>query len=103
MKKEEIHYHRNTLEVLHEEYMCETLTECSKRSFSQYVPDNILKPIPEDWGTNLCKMCLNPELKVEGFKNSNVTLEWLLSLTNEELQDFEKHLSQNHLIMYKEW
>ena len=48
-------------------------------------------------------MCLNPELKVEGLKDSHFTLEWLLSLIDEELQDFEKCLSTNHLITYKEW
>ena len=73
------------------------------RRFSRYVPDNILKPKPEDWGTGLCKVCLNPELKVEVLKDSNVTIEWLLSHTNEELQDFEKSLSTNHLITCKEW
>ena len=73
------------------------------RRFSRYVPDNILKPKPEDWGTGLCKVCLNPELKVEVLKDSNVTIEWLLSHTNEELQDFEKSLSTNHLITCKGW
>ena len=55
--------------------MCETLTEYSVYSFSPYVPDNILQPKPEDRGTSLCKVCRNPELKVEGLKDSNVTLE----------------------------
>ena len=96
-------YRRGTIEVLHEKFMCETMTECSTSRFSRYVPENILQPTPQDWGTSLCKVCLNPELKVEGLKNSNVTVDWLLSLTNKELKELEKQFSTDSLITYKEW
>ena len=102
-KKEGIHYRRETTEVLHKKFMCETMIECSARSFGRYVPENILKPKPEDWGTSLCKVCLNPQLKVEGLKNSNVTVDWLLSLTNKEFKKCEKQFSTDSLITYKEW
>ena len=101
-KKEGIRYRRDTIEVLHKNLMCETIIECSACSFSRYVPENILKPKLEGWGTGLCKVCLNPELKVEGLKNSNVTVDWLLSLTNKELKEYEKQFSTDSLITYKE-
>ena len=85
-KKEGIRYWRDTIEVLHEKFMCETMIECSEHSFSRYIPENILKPKPEDWGTSVCKVCLNPQVKVEGLKNSNVTVNRLVSLTNKELK-----------------
>ena len=78
--------------------MCETMIECSARSFGWYVAENILKPKPEDWGTSLCKVFLNPQLKVEGLKNSNVTVDWLLSLTNKLLNEFKKQFSTDTLI-----
>ena len=36
-------------------------------------------------------------------KNSNVTVNWFLSLTNKELKEFEKQFSTDSLITYKEW
>ena len=36
-------------------------------------------------------------------KNSNVTVNWFLSLTNKELKEFEKQFSADSLITYKEW
>ena len=62
-KKEGIRYRRDIIEVLHEKFMCEAMIECSARSFGRYVPENIPKPKPEDWGTSLCKVCLNPQLR----------------------------------------
>ena len=75
----------------------------SARSFGRYVTENILQPKLEDWGTSICKECLNPQLKVEGLKNSNVTVDWLLTLTNKELKEFEKQFSIDSLTTYKEW
>ena len=53
--KEGVRYRRDTLEVLREKFMCETMIECSERSFGRYVPDNILKPKPEDWAPAFAK------------------------------------------------
>ena len=44
-----------------------------------------------------------PESSTEGLKNSNVTVNWFLSLTNKELKEFEKQFSTDSLITYKEW
>ena len=49
--------------------------EISYSQFCCYVPENI-KPKPEDWGTCLCLICMNPEFKLSCIKKtlSNVTL-----------------------------
>ena len=79
------------------------------RNFCRYVPEQIKKPKPQDWGTSLCKICLNPELKVEGLKSSNVecstdvSVESLISLNNEERKEFTKKMSKKKLVTYKEW
>lgn len=55
------------------------MTECSAHSFSCYVT-NILQQKPDDQDTRLCKVWLNPEVKVEELKYIGVTLQWLLSM-----------------------
>ena len=46
-KKEGVRYRRDTIEVLPEKFMSETMIECSARSFGRYVPENIY------WSQNL--------------------------------------------------
>ena len=106
--KEHIRYWRDTLKVLHHKFICEEDVDCSYRSFCRYVPDMIKKPKPEDWGTSLCKTCLNPELKLDGLKASSddlsdVTLEGLLALPSNEYPELCKRFEGNTLITYKEW
>ena len=40
-------------------------------TFTCHVPDNIIKPKPEDWGTFLCQTCLTPELKLSATKQQS--------------------------------
>ena len=106
--KETIRYRRDTLEVLYHKFLCEEMVECSYRSFCRYVPDTIKKPKPEDWGTSLCKTCLNPELKLEGLKGSSLdssgmTLEALLQLPSSDYPGLRKRFEGNALVTYKEW
>ena len=70
--KEGVCYRRDTLEVLHEKFMWEEMVECHYSTFTHNIPQNIRKPKPEDWGTSLCKTCLNPELKMEALLSSSV-------------------------------
>ena len=91
-KKENVHYRKDTLEVLHEKLMAEENIDGSYCHSCHYIPEEIVKPGPEDWGTSLCKTCLNPELKVEALKTSNdnetgVTIDWLLSLNKKEQKE----------------
>ena len=79
------------------------MVDCSARTFGRYIPSNIVKPKPQDWGTSLCKTCLNPELKVECLRDPGVNLEWLLGLDKEQLKGFSEKHSTHELITYQEW
>ena len=85
-KKEGVHYHRDTIELLHEKFLAEAMVECSLNTFARYLLKNVVEPKPEDWGTSLCKMCLNPELKIEALRDPEVKLETLLSLDDAQLK-----------------
>ena len=43
---------------------CE-LSSCSYETFTRNAPFNVRKPSASDWGTCLCAIYLNPELKLE--------------------------------------
>ena len=58
-KKEGVRYRRDTIEVLHEKFMGETMIECSLHSFGRYVPSNILKSKLGDWGFVKCVSILS--------------------------------------------
>ncbi|CAF4541901.1 unnamed protein product [Didymodactylos carnosus] len=60
-----IRYRLHNLNVLHEQFQAETGTSCSYSMFCQYIPPNIKKPNVNDWGTCLCMLCLNPQMKLE--------------------------------------
>ena len=102
--KKGVHYRRDTIEILHEKFLAEAMAECSISTFAWYLPKNVVKPKPEDWGTSLCETCLNPELKIEGLRDPEVKLETLLSLDDAQLKKWsEKFKDNNNLITYKEW
>ncbi|CAL4091766.1 unnamed protein product [Meganyctiphanes norvegica] len=66
--KKGIRYRLMTLEDLHQKFVVDEELECSYPQFTRHVPGYIIKPKPEDWGTCLCKTCLNPELKLAVIK-----------------------------------
>jgi len=61
--KKGIRYRLASLQELHQRFQVDGSIECSYAQFTRYVPEHIVKPKPEDWGT-----CLNPELKLESIK-----------------------------------
>ena len=73
--------------------------ECSISNFACYIPKNVVKPRPDDWGTSLCKICLNPELKVEPLKDSEINLEVLLSLEDIQLKSWSDQLKNNNKLI----
>ena len=104
IKKEGACYRRDTIEILHKKFLAEAKFECSLSTFARYLPKNVVKPKPEDWGASLCKTCLNPELKIEALRDPEVKLETLLSLDDAQLKKWsEKSKDNNNLITYKEW
>ena len=75
--KKGLRYRLLSLKDLHLKFSLELSDiECSYETFTRFIPEIIIKPKPEDWGTCLCMTCLNPELKLEAIKRtiSNVTL-----------------------------
>ena len=68
-------YRLSSLELLHLTFLseCDSVDdEISYPHFTKVVPENIIKPKPESWGTCLCMPCINTELKVSAV-NKNVT------------------------------
>ena len=61
----QIRWRLGYLNTLHSKFIAESEFECSYQHFARYVPFHIRKSDASDWGTCLCKPCINPELKVE--------------------------------------
>ena len=107
--KKGLRYHLLSLTDLHEKFITDEDEECSFSQFTRYVPKNIIKPKPEDWGTCLCATCLNPELKLECVKRrlSNITIS-MNDLTDNgkqtDVEDmFEQIKDSNVNYEYLEW
>ncbi|CAF1396719.1 unnamed protein product [Rotaria sordida] len=60
-----IRYRLHNLNILHEQFQAETGASISYSTFSNYVPIHVKKPSLSDWGTCLCSVCLNPQIKLE--------------------------------------
>ena len=68
--KTHLRYRLDFLSVLHQKFVAESNHECSFAQFCRLIPENIVKPKPTDWGTNLCMTCINPQLMLEGLKRA---------------------------------
>ena len=62
-EKKQIRWRFGHLSTLHKKFVAE-ITECSYSMFTRYVPEHNKKPNATDWGTCMCKTCLNPEMKL---------------------------------------
>ena len=89
-------YHRDTIEVLHKMFLAEAMVEFLLSTFAWYLPKNVVKPKPEDWGTSLCKTCLNSELKIETLRDPEVKLETLLFLDDAQLKRCSEKFKDNN-------
>ena len=104
IKKEGVRYRRYTIEILHQKFLADVIIECSISNFAGYMSKNVVKPRPMDRGTSLCKICLNPKLKVEALKDSKINLEVLLSLDDAQLKNWsDRQKKKKKLITCKEW
>jgi len=70
--KVQVQYRMGTLKTLHHKFEAENKEPCSLSSFKRYVPFNVQKPKPNDWGTCLCSTCLNPSLKFQRLIDLNL-------------------------------
>ncbi|CAL4159016.1 unnamed protein product, partial [Meganyctiphanes norvegica] len=98
-----------TLEDLHQKFVVDEELECSYPQFTRHVPGYIIKPKPEDWGTCLCKTCLNPELKLAVIKKTlpEISIEFQ-DLKKEECKDAINNMynvikESNKTYEYLEW
>ena len=94
--KKGLRYRLLSLSDLHEKFLADEDENCSFAQFTRYVPKNITKPKPEDWGTCLCIKCLNPELKLECIKR---TLHNVAITFNDLIDDGKKNNLKN---LYKQ-
>ena len=69
--KTNLRYCLDFLSVLPQKFfLAESGHDCSFAEFCRLIPENIIKPKPTDWGTNLCMTCINPQLMLEGLKRA---------------------------------
>ena len=93
MKKDGMRYRLATLEILWEKFLAEEGADyCSYAQFTRYTPTNIIKPKPEDWGTCLCMICLNPELKFSALKKTMPELDININNVHEKEREFKQAL-----------
>ena len=111
-KSGNLRYRKDYLCNLHEKFVVTTGITISYAMFTRHVPSNIQKPKAQDWGTCLCKMCHNPQLKVEGLQKrlrsqkseESVDLELLILLSTAEMDTYAKKIgSMQGTISYLEW
>ena len=101
----QIRFRLHYLSVLHARFVAETGMECHYSTFTRHVPQHVIKPKASDWGTCLCAICLNPELKIEKLTK----LGYLKPVVLDRMDDdgwellFAK-LEEHHVnISYVEW
>ncbi|CAF1583018.1 unnamed protein product, partial [Didymodactylos carnosus] len=63
-------------------FIVETNYKCSYSTFTRHIPHHIITPKPSDWGTCLCIVCLNPQLKIEKLLQSQSHRLQLVPLSN---------------------
>ena len=111
-KKEHLRYRLNNLTVFHEQFLSENPeVQCCYSNFCRYIPENVVKPKAQDWGTCLCVTCLNPELKMEALSRLkdkpaglSTNLQEILKFEEKELKDFSQNIKQiKGLIKYMVW
>lgn len=66
--KKGIRYRLESLKKLHQRFQVDKSVDCYYVQFTRYVPRNVIKPKPEDWGTCPCMTCPSPKLKLESIK-----------------------------------
>ncbi|CAF4393386.1 unnamed protein product, partial [Rotaria magnacalcarata] len=91
-KKKQLHgkqirYLLNHLSTIHQRFMTETGNNCHYSTFTRYIPDYVLKPSIDDWGTCLCIVCLNPQLKLEKLQRIKFLYPVLKALLPDGLTD----------------
>ena len=103
-----LHYRLSSLRSLHKKFVAESLHDCSYLYFSQHCPYYAEKPSPNDWGTCLCRTCLNPEINLEALAKilNDTSFKWNDTNNCNAIKDFIKRIDQvkcDKLITFSEW
>ncbi|CAF1280652.1 unnamed protein product, partial [Didymodactylos carnosus] len=83
----------NNLSNLHQRFEAETGIDIDYTTFTRHVPDYIMKPNHDSWGTCLCMTCLNPELKTDKLRNmthKHPSIQNIISLISPDLEELVK-------------
>ena len=116
----QIRYRLNHLNVLHEQFELETNIDVDYATFTRYVPSYIKRPNHECWGTCLCMLCLNSQIKYEKMhqlKNKHSCIKSIVDSTTIDLYDlasdkikidvFKENLAtlntENIVVTFCEW
>ena len=77
-KKVPVKLRLGTIKALHSKFESECDTCVSVETFRINNPFNVIKPNPNDLGTCLCGMCINPKLKLDAITKTTQgkTFQW---------------------------
>ena len=64
-EQQQIRYQLGYTKTLFYKFQALENIDCSYETLSRHLPYYVKKAGPSDWGTCLCRTCLNPELKIE--------------------------------------
>ena len=106
--KKGFRYRLSSLKLLWEKFTADENVECSYSQFTRHTPQNVIKPKPEDWGTCLCMICLNPELKIDSLRKVLPEMNWninnIFEKSEDELNILYKRIEKSvHTFEYLEW
>ncbi len=90
---QQIRYRLNHLTVLHQQFEIETNIDIDYYTFLRYIPSFIVKPKVDDWGTCLCIICVNPQMKFDKLNRLKSTKPIIKQLLNSMSVDLNEVLN----------
>ena len=106
-----IWYALGNYKTLHQKFIS-AVENCSYQTFLRAIAHYVRKPSASDWGTCLCALCFNPELKLESLVNKKMLEKGNLEGTINSESDFKdlfvtlKSISEklkNESVLYNAW
>ena len=103
-----LRYRLSSLRSLHKKFVAESSLDCSYSYFSRHCSYYVEKPSLNDWGTCLCRTCLNPEIKLEALAKilNDTPFKWDDTSDYNDIKDLIKRIDQlkcDKLITFSEW
>ena len=106
-----IRYVLGNYKTLHQKFIS-IVENCSYQTFLRAIPHYVRKHSASEWGTCLCALCLNPELKLESLVNKKMLEKVNLEDTINSESDFKYLLAtlksitekfKNESVLYNAW